>query len=82
MEKEMITFSKDKIVLLSKLMKEIKNVYAEQKGKELLIYKYRVQRKLLESMLDEKAINKYITTIKENLNKEELKKQIKQEHIC
>ena len=78
-EKENVVISKDKLVLLSKLLKEMKAVYKEMEGKELLVYKFQTQRRLVETFFEEKNIDDYIDNLKERLYKSRLKKQVKEE---
>ena len=70
MTKEMITISKDKLVLLSKLLKDTKNLYKDVEGKALLTYKYKTQRRMIETLFDDTAIDKYIDNLKDKLYKE------------
>jgi len=73
--KEMITISKDKLVLLSKLLKDTKNLYKDVEGKELVAYKYRTQRRMIETLFDDTAIDGYIDKLKDKLYKEFIRKQ-------
>ena len=75
MTKEKITISKDKLVLLSKLLKDTKNLYKDVEGKELVAYKYKTQRRMIETLFDETAIDKYIDKLKDGLYKASIKKQ-------
>lgn len=75
MEKEKIIISKDKLVLLSKLLKDTKNLYKDVEGKELLVYKYKTQRRMVETLLDESVIDNYIDKLKDKLYKDSIKKQ-------
>ena len=78
-EKPQITISKNKLILLSKLIKDLKNEYKEQKGKEKMIYKLRTQRRLIETFFDEDYINTYIDSLKQRIANINLKKQLKEE---
>jgi len=75
MTKEMIKISKDKLVLLSKLLKDTKNLYKDLEGKELVAYKYKTQRRMIETLFDEEAIDGYIDKLKDKLYKERIRKQ-------
>jgi len=72
---EKIEISKNKLVLLSKLLKDVKNLYKDVEGKELLRYKYKTQRKMVETIFDEEAIDTYIEKLKNTLYKHSIKKQ-------
>jgi hypothetical protein len=63
------------LVLLSKLLKDTKNLYKDVEGKELLVYKYKTQRRMIETLFDESVIDKYIDKLKDGLYKESIKKQ-------
>jgi hypothetical protein len=78
---EEIIFKKNKLVLLSKLLKDVKNIYNEEKGRELETYKLRTQRKFLETIFEEEAVDKYINRLQNILTKHNLKKQINEEII-
>jgi hypothetical protein len=78
---EEIIFKKNKLVLLSKLLKDVKNIYNEEKGRELETYKLRTQRKFLETIFEEEAVDKYINRLQNILTKHNLKKQISEEII-
>jgi len=73
--KEQITISKDKLVLLSKLLKDTKNLYKDVEGKELVAYKYKTQRRMIETLFDEEAIDGYIDKLKDKLYKDTIRKQ-------
>ena len=77
-EKELITISKDKLVLLSKLLKEMKALYKDVEGRELLVYKYQTQRRIVETFFEEKNVDEYIDNLKERLYKARLKEQVKE----
>ncbi len=78
-DKENVVISKDKLVLLSKLLKEMKAVYKEMEGKELLVYKFQTQRRIVETFFEERNIDDYIDNLKERLYKAQLKQQVKEE---
>jgi hypothetical protein len=77
-EKETIVISKDKLVLLSKLLKEMKDLYTGVEGKELLSHKFKSQRRIVETLFEDKSINDYIDNLKDRLYKAKLKAQIKE----
>jgi len=70
-----IEINKNKLVLLSKLLKDVKNIYKNVEGKELLVYKYKTQRRIVETIFTDKALNIYIDKLKNILYKEAIKKQ-------
>jgi|AntAceMinimDraft_18_1070375.scaffolds.fasta_scaffold01202_16 valyl-tRNA synthetase len=72
---ETIIIKKNKLVLLSKLLKDVKNIFKEIKGKELLTYKYNVQRKMIETLFDDEVIDKYIDNLKHKVYTNDIKKQ-------
>jgi len=78
MNKEMITISKDKLVLLSQLLKEVKNQCSEIQGKELTTYAYKSQRAIVETILND-AVDKTIDTLKRFQAKEQLKALAKED---
>ena len=65
--KEVITINKNKLVLLSKLLKDIKNLSKEKNEKEAK--KYTIQRRIIESLFSEEALNKHITTLTKKIKK-------------
>jgi len=65
--KEVITINKNKLVLLSKLLKDIKNLSKEKNEKEAK--KYIIQRRIVESLFNEEALNKHITTLIKKIKK-------------
>lgn len=76
-EKPMITISKDKLILLSRLLKDMKETYRDVEGKELLVYKFQTQRRMVETFRDTENIDAYIDNLKERLYKARLKQQVK-----
>lgn len=73
---EKLDVSKDKLVVLSKLLKELKNLYREEDGKELMTYKLKVQRRMVETFFDVDAIDTYINKLRTAIHKKKLKQQI------
>jgi hypothetical protein len=60
---EKIVFNKNKLVLLTKLFKDVKNKKVEQ-GDEETAYKYRLQRRVLETLLQDDGVDKLIDKMK------------------
>ena len=73
---ENIEISKNKLIVLSKLLKEMKNLYREDEGKELFTYKLKIQRRMVETMLEEENIDVYINKLRTAIHKKKLKQQI------
>ncbi len=78
-DKVYICISKDKLVLLSKLLKDLKNEFVDTVGKEKQVYKLRVQRRIVETLFDDLHINKFIDGLKQKLSNINLKKQLLEE---
>jgi hypothetical protein len=74
-----IKISKGKLVLLSKLLKDLKNLCVDVKGKELEGYRYKTQRQLIEVIFDDERLNQFIDSLNRKLKKELLKQQVRQE---
>ena len=74
---DIIVMSKNKLVLLSKLLKEVRAVIKGREGKELMSYKLKTQRNTIESLCSENGLNKWVDRCKATLNKQILKTQIK-----
>jgi len=69
---------KNKLVLLSKLLKDNKNIYKELDKNALSIHKFVSQRKIVEMCISEDAIDKYITRLENDYKKQLLNKEVKQ----
>ena len=71
-----VVISKNKMVLLSKLLKDVKNSYKELDGKELMVYKFTTQRKFIETIMESESLDKFIDSLKNRNYKLKLKEQI------
>jgi len=70
MEKIMINISKDKLILMDGLLKDLIGIYTRLNGKESMIARYKAQRKLISIMLTDDNINAYIDSLKKRVEQE------------
>lgn len=73
---ERIILTKNKLVLLSKLLKEVRALYPKDEGKEIMRYKLKTQRNVVESFNSGIDIDKWINRCKGTIRKHALKQQI------
>jgi hypothetical protein len=73
---EKLEVSKNKLIVLSQLLKEMKNLYREDEGKDLLVYKLKTQRRMVETLFDVDAVDLYINKLRTAIHKKKLKQQI------
>jgi len=71
-----IIINKNKLVLISKLIKDLKHEYINIADKELIRYKLNIQRKLIERLFNDDSINKMIDNLNNQINKAKIKNQL------